>query len=170
MTTEKIVARFMAKVDKDGPEVRPGLGPCWLWTGARLKKGARTTGGYGQFGLHGKIAYTHRVSYEMHVGKIPDGKQVMHSCDVRHCVNPKHLSLGTHADNMADMQAKNRGATGERCGSAKLTDAQVLEMRKDYAAGATQAALARKFSVTPANVHYIVKGRSRQGACAPRTA
>lgn len=90
--------RFWAKVSKsDG---------CWEWT-AGLRHG-----GYGSFyvaidGLGRNVA-AHRYSYEMHHGPIPEGAEIMHSCDNPRCVNPAHLSAGTHAQNMQDMGAKRR--------------------------------------------------------------
>lgn len=97
----------MAKVDKNGPVVKPELGPCWLWT-AFVK-----ANGYGQFGI-GKAkggAHAHRFSFELHVGPIPDGLCVLHRCDVRHCVRPEHLFLGTQKDNANDRDRKGNLVT-----------------------------------------------------------
>jgi len=78
---------------------------CWEWNG-RINKG-----GYGKFTFNNKELTAHRVSYMLHKGEIPDGLHVCHTCDVRHCVNPDHLWLGTNADNMADKVKKGRFAT-----------------------------------------------------------
>ena len=147
--------RFMSKVYRcaDG---------CWLWMGTKLKPGRRTTGGYGQFSVNNSYLYAHRVSYELHTGPIPAGAHVMHSCDVRHCVNPAHLSLGTRADNMADMVEKSRQANGERNGRHRLTDAQVAQIRSDRAAGMTQQAIADKHGTCCANVSFITRNLSRK--------
>ncbi|MFD5425234.1 HNH endonuclease signature motif containing protein [Streptomyces sp. NPDC127084] len=85
------------RVDKDG------AGGCWIWTAARGDHG------YGTLqGDDGRTVGAHRFSYELHHGPIPEGLLVMHSCDNPPCVNPDHLSVGTHADNMRDMATKGR--------------------------------------------------------------
>lgn len=87
--------RFFNKIEKseDG---------CWLW-----KAGSRGNG-YGAFKLHHKTIDAHRISWMLHYGDIPNGMFVCHKCDVRQCVNPDHLFLGTNSDNMKDCYRKNR--------------------------------------------------------------
>lgn len=75
---------------------------CWLW------EAGKGSDGYGQFEVNGKKVKVHRYSYEIHKGEIPEGIDVLHTCDVRPCVNPDHLWLGTDADNNRDMREKGR--------------------------------------------------------------
>ncbi len=79
--------------------VTPG---CWIWTGSKAGNG------YGQIWKDGRLARVNRVSYELYIGPIPDGLVVRHKCDVRLCVNPDHLEVGTHADNARDMIERGR--------------------------------------------------------------
>lgn len=99
-----------------------GDAECWIWTGNKLPSG------YGQIGVDKRQKYAHRLSYEMHVGPIPDGMVVMHSCDNPSCVNPAHLSAGTYLDNSLDCVRKGRhkpvsfrGVTHPRCTFDELT-------------------------------------------------
>lgn len=78
------------------------VGECLIWTGSVKPVG------YGQIRHGAKTLYTHRVSWELHFGPVPEGMCVLHHCDVRRCVRPEHLFLGTKADNTADMMAKGR--------------------------------------------------------------
>ena len=110
--------RFESKfIKSDGDQ-------CWFWLG-------HLTNGYGRFTLNYKSCKAYRLSHELYIGPIPEGMHVLHKCDVRHCVNPSHLFLGTNQDNIADRQAKNRQAKGENQGQAKLTEEQVIAIRAD---------------------------------------
>lgn len=99
---------------------------CWLWTGSI------TDDGYGRIRVKSGVVSIHRSSYQLYKGKIPDGLCVCHTCDIPSCFNPDHLYLGTHQDNMDDRTARGRGfiPAGEANGSAKLTDADVIAIRK----------------------------------------
>lgn len=99
---------------------------CWTWSASRIR-------GYGNLCINGATVYAHRLSWTLHFGEIPGGLEVCHNCpggDNPSCVNPKHLFLGTHDQNMKDCKAKGRIVSrgGESQGSAKLTDEKVLEI------------------------------------------
>ena len=127
---------------------------CWSWTGARGPQG------YGFIKRKdGTQLRAHRVSYELAFGPIPPGLQVCHRCDNPPCVRPGHLFLGTARDNAADMVAKGRAArnVGEQNGSARLTRAQVAQIR---AATEHNGHLAERFGVTPSAIG-LIKRRQR---------
>lgn len=143
---KSLEVRFWEKVS---PEPNSG---CWLWLGAF------DTGGYGHIGINRKMRIAHRVSYEMYKDKIPEGQNVCHSCDNRACVNPDHLFLGTHQENMADRNIKGRQSKGSTHGPAKLTEAKVVEIRS--AKGVSQRALAAQYGVSRSAVVDILKGKN----------
>jgi hypothetical protein len=121
---------------------------CWMWIGARSTD-------YGQLYVDGKVIYAHRLSYILHCDEIPDGMKVLHRCDNRWCVNPAHLFLGTQQDNMNDKVSKNRQAKGITNGNAKLTELDVIEIRRLLAQPITQKSIADKFGVDPKLITLI---------------
>jgi hypothetical protein len=133
--------RFHSKIDKTDS--------CWLW------RGTVTRYGYGHFCVHhGKTVRAHRLMVELTTGQpIPSGLEVCHSCDVRNCVNPDHLFLGTRTDNMRDAQAKGRLATGER--RSHLTADQVREIRSSWPE-VGQYELARRFAIPQSAISRII--------------
>lgn len=145
-------SRFWAKVQRSDA--------CWLWTGCRNRLG------YGRIACGGvtfNSILANRASWILHFGPIPEGKCVLHSCDNPPCVNPNHLFLGTHDDNMKDMVLKERATCadhhGEANGQAKLTTGQVQEIRLLYAAGdLTQRELGKQFHVARRTVGAITSG------------
>lgn len=144
--------RFWEKVQIRGPD------DCWEWIAAHYPSG------YGKMLVDGRVVGAHRYSWMLHKGPIPRGTGahgwcVCHRCDNKRCVNPAHLFLGTHADNMADKVRKGRqGALrGERHSIAKLSDDDVRSIRHRYAeGGVTQTALAREFGVWPGTINYVI--------------
>lgn len=137
---ERLFSRFLED-EKTG---------CWNWT--RGKTGA----GYGAIAVNNGLKLAHRVSYELHFGSLSDDAVVCHSCDNPGCINPKHLFLGTQATNIADKVSKNRQACGERHGRAKLTLADVEEIRA--ALGVPLAELAAKYGVSYKYISILRSG------------
>jgi len=142
---EKLEERFWSRVD-----IR-SHGECWEWQG-------QTAGnGYGFFRLNGKKRPAHRVSWMLtNRQQIPTGMHILHSCDHPPCVNPSHLRLGTHAENMREKAAKGRAS-----GSPVLSPKDVERIRLLYAlGGATQLDLSRQFGVSQSQISLIVNGKA----------
>lgn len=139
--------RLFSKVTKNGKN------GCWNWTGGKWR-------GYGKIALNYKDYYVHRVSYELHNNiKLDKLKEVCHSCDNPACVNPKHLFVGNHKNNMSDAASKNRMPFGENHCWSKLDNDKVVFIRKvlkDKSISGT--ALAKKFGVSH-GVIYRAKNR-----------
>lgn len=140
--------RYRAKFDQRGPD------ECWPWQAARYKND------YGAFWDGTKRTGAHRFGYTLHVGPIPRGLCVLHKCDYRPCQNPAHWFLGTVLDNNTDRHTKgrSRGPRGEQAGSARLSKAQVGEIRRLHQGGLPHRAIADAFSINRASVSAIVHG------------
>lgn len=139
--------RFWAKVDKSRD--------CWTWTDYCTSKG------YGRIRVDERIRYAHRVSYEMHVGPIPEGLQVRHHCDNPSCVRPDHMTVGTSQDNSDDMVEHGRALTGEVNPMTPLSEADVREIKRLYRDGeATQYDLADRYGVGQNTISRIVRGET----------
>lgn len=157
------IVLFWPKVDKSGH--------CWLWTEGTNKAG------YGLFGPGVEIggsALAHRVAWELVAGPVPDDLFVLHTCDNPACVRnddagwyevngvlrPRrgHLFLGTRGENNKDKVVKGRSARGETAGHAKLTDAQVVEIRTRHALGnLTYPQLAPDYGVSEGTIGSVVR-------------
>ncbi len=128
-----------------------GQHECWEWLGGL------NSHGYGNFWHGGRTVSAHRFSYELEHGPIGTrSKLLLHSCDNRSCVNPAHLSIGSAADNSADMVSKRRSARS-------LTDEQVRDVRANYArCRVTLQELAYRFGCSNQHICRLVKNQRRQ--------
>jgi len=151
---DSIIAKFWSKVNKRGPIPKhmPHLGCCWIWTAGKFKAG------YGAF--YG--GYSHRFSWQIHNGKIPDGIQILHKCDNPSCVRPFHLFDGTRFDNMKDKENKGRGnhAIGHKNGRAKLTVQQIPEIRNLIELGMNNCRIGKMFKVDHSVIRQIRTGKA----------
>ena len=126
---------------------------CWEWTACKHNTG------YGQMSINQKPKLSHRLSWEIYVGEIPEDLCVLHQCDNRLCVNPAHLFLGTRGDNARDCKSKGRNAFGERNGMARLTSKQVERIRDLRRQGHSSKELAEMFTVCSNHIDSIIAGR-----------
>ena len=147
------------------PSIR-GNGDCWVWMGPIHPNGYGTLGKRAGSTTRASHEYAHRVSYEIHRGPIPAAHEVMHTCDNRPCVNPAHLMVGTHAENMTDMGNKGRAyrggvkpksATSSQLGPANMDIHRANEIRSLHAGGLGVKALADQFQISDSFVYGIVR-------------
>lgn len=146
---EKFSARFWSKVDRSG-----GPDACWPWMAGRH------TAGYGMANAMDNSFCAHRMSWSMHNGPIPAGMAICHKCDNPPCVNPAHLFLGTKADNSRDMARKGRSTHGESNPRARLTEAEVLQVRRLRAEGLSMRRIALRVGCSLTNVSVICRGKT----------
>lgn len=145
-----IEQRFWEKVNKTET--------CWIWTGSLTKNG------YGEIGLGGREKgniYAHRLSWQIHYGSIPEGKEVCHNCpngDNPACIRPTHLFLGSHLQNMQDAVKKGRlDNRGAKNGMAKLTEEMVRQIRAIHAGGGrSMRSIAIAFGLSPGSARRII--------------
>ena len=143
--------RFWSKVDRRGPD------ECWHWTAATNEHGYGVMRPEGQ--RSGPTVKAHRMSLTL-AGVDIKGLVIRHSCDNPPCVNPRHLSVGTKADNSADMVRRGRHARGSRSGTSKLTEREVVEIRARCAAGELHRVLAADYGVSRNTITSIVNGKT----------
>ena len=120
-------------------------------TGCHLWQRAKTTRGYGKLAVNGKLVAAHRFAYIRANGDIPEDLVVMHKCDVRNCVNPEHLTIGTQQQNVEDMCSKGRQKT-------KLSPQKVCEIRLRLANGERPYLLAKEYGVRHSLICYVARG------------
>src|SRR3990167_1363965 len=147
----------MNLVDRFWSKVLKGSG-CWIWNACRGSHG------YGAFLIGRRSFQAHRVAWMLTYGDIPEGLHVLHRCDVKACVNPSHLFIGTHQDNMTDRNRKGRASNkphpGESHWKAKLTEKDIFLIRQLNASGLPQHVVADKFGIRQGTVSNIVTGKS----------
>jgi hypothetical protein len=129
---------------------------CWFWIGY-LKNG------YGFIEIDGVGIYSHVLSFMIFKGKIPKGKEICHTCDIRQCINPEHLFAGTKLENIQDAWSKGLGSqppitSGFSHHLATLTNIKVKEIRTLIQSGVPQRVVALKFGCSNSTAWRIGKG------------
>ena len=132
--------------------------PCIKWPFGQRGDAGPDGMAYGAVSYGGKSFGAHRAAWDITYGKIPAGLYVLHRCDVRSCIRPVHLFLGTCEDNLKDCSEKGRMHPGEANGQAKLTENQVREAHIRLAAGESQRSIARSFGISYSAIWKIKHG------------
>jgi len=139
--TLDIMSKSFEKFFKSGDDNQ-----CWEWMGHKKSKLP-----YGGFVFRGKSLIASRVSYMLYIGKIPEGKIVLHNCDNPSCVNPSHLRVGTYLDNQIDKLTRGRGKV------EKLNIEQVTEIKKLLKTKIPDRRIAMQYNVSPTTIGRIKK-------------
>lgn len=148
-----------SKVDKKGED------ECWPWLGLKNEQG------YGRVQINEWSYYAHRVIFSLAHPNVIDWRAprnssqygfLLHTCDNPSCCNPKHLQVGTHADNMADKAAKGRSPdfTGDKGPRCKLTMAQANEIREKRKSGISARELAKEYELSLPSIKTLLAGKS----------
>lgn len=150
--TGKQIERFWKYIDI--PNQLLNKNACWLWNGLT------NIHGYGVFGLNRKSYNAQRIMYLLSYPAWKQDTYICHKCDNPQCCNPKHLFAGTAKDNVIDRDNKGRGKVPDQKGSnhsrTKLTEANIIDMRKQYAQGVKQGTLAKQYNIGQYQVSRIV--------------
>ena len=159
--TDSDIDRFLAGLSTDGD--------CIRWTGEHHN-------GYGRLRVSGKNIRAHRMAYVLANGEVPEGLFVCHVCDIRDCTRLSHLFLGTHQDNMLDAISKGRIKIGKTPrpirgtrNDRKLTEENVLEIRKLNQSGIGYKKLAKRYGVVPTTIRMAIIGRTWKALSPPVT-
>ena len=141
--------RFWSRADKKSSD------ECWEWLGSKLR------GGYGNLNQEGHTLQAHRYSYVLHIGDIPKGMLVCHSCDNPGCVNPEHLFLGTHLTNAMDKVSKDRQIKGEGIYNHKIVEADAIRIRELYSQGnLSMRKIAKMFGLCYSETNAVINKRT----------
>lgn len=145
---KRLIERYERRVIRNGEQF------CWDWSG-------HNSHGYGAMKFDGKALKAHRVSWEIHNGKIPENLCVLHRCDVKICTRPSHLFLGTLEDNIKDMikKGRDRSPVGSKVYRSVLNEEKVGKIKTLLKKGMRPASIASEYKVSKSAIEHIKYGR-----------